>query len=1262
MSDSLKKYFSPRLLDYIIIVGCRQPTGSHSVHIPELLRRYPPEDHKDFPLPLDVVFFCQPEGCISLGARRMSLRETNSFVFALTEKDANRVRYGICVNFYRPIEKRSSVSKREKEKVTEEQPSQQNVATSGESGKDVCATSTTSDSDPSTKKDSKNESKSRRSSKHQQAYSNSLTSLCIISHHPFFSTFRECLFIIKRIIEACSDRHLSKKSAFKHSRKDWIWTLLTTRIPENVNIPPAIINDVKEIETLMLRLLSAPVCVPGKTKVEIEIMPKEVRPSLTFALPDHTRFALVDFPLHLPLELLGVDTCMKVLTCILLEHKLVLQSRDYNALSMSVMAFVTMIYPLEYMFPVIPLLPTCMKSAEQLLLAPTPYIIGVPASFLMFKRNFKLPDDVWLVDLDSNKVIKPSGVEDLPCLPQPEGTVLVSHLKQALHSMSMNPQPLKSLDVLQPSLGVSSEQQSQEQLPQTSSPNRIIFGNDVDSVDIATRVAMVRFFNSPSLLANFTEHTRTIKLYPRPVVAFQVNSFLQSRPKASVFLSKFVRTQAVEYFAEWALCPANVAFLRVQTGVFDPTIIGDKSKWFSHQLDQIHFKVWSDASLSTIFSSHMTESKGKVSSNVDIPSPGSSSESDLSTSSSYSSLSDFVTEMVNSEICSELLDVSCTQLLCDHQNIFKPPEELHLGVEKPKSVPSSEGEAAKTSSQGSGSSSPTHSSTSTSLDSAGGEEEETSLKPMSLVDDTESQDTVSSTPTTLTPSSVNRLSLSPRHTNEAENQTFPEKEQIPRAVTPQKILAPEHRPVSVEPEKRNSASSSPTLSRTISISSVFSRAGSLANQIPSNTSASHSSTGTSFLDRFASEAKEVAREAKAAAVGASKSAIEATKKEVGKKKLLKNLQALGDPVKDTARDLWRSSQDRDETSSRDTDSSAGSIISSVSSDFNGFADKTSSVLSGLFGSKATGLAEKVKEKAQPFGPFPKVPGRKGLVERTTLIRHSSNQQRRPSDVVKSNTDSRGANRYENQQFIKEVVNSVLEGEGVGWLKLNRFKKLMEDENYRNQVVTRLNKTLERKVGPNDHIEDVCISKSVWKGMLRLTAAMITGLEQSYIHNGLGGMASSLAILEIAHTHYWAKEMTEDQRGESSVATTTSVSQSSSPFGSGENLNKLSGDTPTPTSQTKSQIGNVNIVHSPEVSETDDSLETCYGPTKIGPTLAKIESVDSETSELLTEPGISSCNTSDAGSMTINPAYFHAPRLSQTSCRSTYSDSELEAGM
>lgn len=46
----------------------------------------------------------------------------------------------------------------------------------------------------------------------------------------------------------------------------------------------------------------------------------------------------------------------------------------------------------------------CSLSFPQLLLAPTPYIIGVPASFFLYKLDFKMPDDVWLVDLDSNRV------------------------------------------------------------------------------------------------------------------------------------------------------------------------------------------------------------------------------------------------------------------------------------------------------------------------------------------------------------------------------------------------------------------------------------------------------------------------------------------------------------------------------------------------------------------------------------------------------------------------------------------------------------------------------------------------------------------------------------------------------------------------------------------------------------------------------------------------------------------------------------------
>lgn len=135
---------------------------------------------------------------------------------------------------------------------------------------------------------------------------------------------------------------------------------------------------------------------------------------------------------------------------------------------------------------------------------------------------------------------------------------------------------------------------------------------------------------------------------------------------------------------------------------------------------------------------------------------------------------------------------------------------------------------------------------------------------------------------------------------------------------------------------------------------------------------------------------------------------------------------------------------------------------------------------------------------QSFGPFPQ--GRKGLVERSSLIRHSTQKtQRTESDVMRSQNNEKNLVNMENQAFLKDVkfplymryhfndfqeckslrgeiffqvINQVLEGEGVRWLKFNRLKKLMEDENYRNYVVLKLNKTLDRKIKPDNHIDDV----------------------------------------------------------------------------------------------------------------------------------------------------------------------------------------------
>ncbi|XP_053416318.1 MAP kinase-activating death domain protein isoform X50 [Nycticebus coucang] len=647
-----KKKFCPRLLDYLVIVGARHPSSDSVAQTPELLRRYPLEDHAEFPLPPDVVFFCQPEGCLSVRQRRMSLRDDTSFVFTLTDKDTGVTRYGICVNFYRSFQKRIPKEKgeggagsRAKEGTRVTCSSEEVGTESSESGSSLQPPSADSTPDvnqsPRGKRQAKGGSRSRNST---------LTSLCVLSHYPFFSTFRECLYTLKRLVDCCSERLLGKKLGIPRGvQRDTMWRIFTGSLLVEEK-SSALLHDLREIEAWIYRLLRSPVPVSGQKRVDIEVLPQELQPALTFALPDPSRFTLVDFPLHLPLELLGVDACLQVLTCILLEHKVVLQSRDYNALSMSVMAFVAMIYPLEYMFPVIPLLPTCMASAEQLLLAPTPYIIGVPASFFLYKLDFKMPDDVWLVDLDSNRVIAPTNAEVLPILPEPESLELKKHLKQALASMSLNTQPILNLEKFHEGqeipLLLGRPSNDLQSTPSTEF-NPLIYGNDVDSVDVATRVAMVRFFNSANVLQGFQMHTRTLRLFPRPVVAFQAGSFLASRPRQTPFAEKLARTQAVEYFGEWILNPTNYAFQRIHNNMFDPALIGDKPKWYAHQLQPIHYRVYdSNSQLAEALSvpperdsdSEPTDDSGSDSMDYD------------DSSSSYSSLGDFVSEMMKCDI------------------------------------------------------------------------------------------------------------------------------------------------------------------------------------------------------------------------------------------------------------------------------------------------------------------------------------------------------------------------------------------------------------------------------------------------------------------------------------------------------------------------------------------------------------------------------------------------------------------------------------
>lgn len=62
---------------------------------------------------------------------------------------------------------------------------------------------------------------------------------------------------------------------------------------------------------------------------------------------------------------------------------------------------------------------------------------------------------------------------------------------------------------------------------------------------------------------------------------------------------------------------------------------------------------------------------------------------------------------------------------------------------------------------------------------------------------------------------------------------------------------------------------------------------------------------------------------------------------------------------------------------------------------------------------------------------------------------------------------------ENQQFLKEVVHNVLDGQGVGWLNMKRVRRLLESEQLRVFVLSKLNRTIQSEEDARqDVIQDV----------------------------------------------------------------------------------------------------------------------------------------------------------------------------------------------
>ncbi|XP_030050069.1 DENN domain-containing protein 4C isoform X3 [Microcaecilia unicolor] len=282
-----------------------------------LIFRYPEEDYESFPLSNSVPLFCLPMGAtIECWAPQTKYPLPVFSTFVLTGSSAEKV-YGAAIQFYEPYPRNL---------LSEKQLMQLGLVTAVE----------------------------KKAVTSKSIHSNKC--ICLLSHWPFFETFRKFLmFIYKLSVSGPHPLPIEKHiSHFMH----------------NVPFPS-----------------------PQRPRILVQLSAHD---ALILSQPVSTPLPLSGANFSTLLMNLGPENCATVLLFVLLESKILLHSLRPAVLTGVAEAVVAMIFPFQWQCPYIPL---CPLSLSGVLSAPCPFIVGVDSRYFDL---YDPPQDVVCLDLDTN--------------------------------------------------------------------------------------------------------------------------------------------------------------------------------------------------------------------------------------------------------------------------------------------------------------------------------------------------------------------------------------------------------------------------------------------------------------------------------------------------------------------------------------------------------------------------------------------------------------------------------------------------------------------------------------------------------------------------------------------------------------------------------------------------------------------------------------------------------------------------------------------
>ena len=236
--------------------------------VPTILCHFPVTQHKDFELPADVSYFCQPEGpCVQLSDPKLH-------VFMLTDTESNIHTYGICLSIphlFDPLLKAqvpsSAVSKG---KVWEVNDSES-----------VCI----------------------------QEWG--VLSVCILTRHPFYQLFAKCLRTLSHFIDHFGGKDLNWNALIQAQMN-------ATKMQQNGHAHSNQRQIVQEVQEWIERLVALQAPSPGINVLEVEL---EVDPATMVCYPPPNRLPLFELSVHRLFQRLEVCLVIDIYKLVLSEEK-----------------------------------------------------------------------------------------------------------------------------------------------------------------------------------------------------------------------------------------------------------------------------------------------------------------------------------------------------------------------------------------------------------------------------------------------------------------------------------------------------------------------------------------------------------------------------------------------------------------------------------------------------------------------------------------------------------------------------------------------------------------------------------------------------------------------------------------------------------------------------------------------------------------------------------------------------------------------------